>query len=462
MTKQIKKSFLFPIETSAREFDQRIFMGILCAKNDREIFIGEQQIIRLLSFFLKNGVFYGKHLFGKPSFSDQAYYKRLKKNNFNLVYISEEGAVFPGKEDTWSFLLDQASRPSVLNDNEYFLTWGEWQLNHYLKSEKIKAKTAITGHPRFDLYQKKYHSYFKSEVDSIKKEHGEYILFNTAFSFSNHSEGESTVFKATKSYNTANKAHRKYRFDKYSVQLKALADTASLINDLSLEFPGLKIILRPHPSEDTSLYNNIFRGVGNVEVIYGGSVTPWILGCRALFHSGCTTAIEAMLADKPVISYSYNNDNYIYLAEKSSLILRNTEEIINYVKDRFPKKNTVIHDDLTKSLFHNFKVKDTTKLVHNVIEKSADSVLINKNTNRFYLRLITPIFYIYLTLKYIYLYFKGRSATYKDFKKRFEVFDKIFILKKVNEASDILGKNVEVKYYNKYLFSIKISNKDGN
>jgi len=457
--KAFKINLLFPIETSAREFDQRIFMGVKCASKNRVVYVGEQQIIRLLSYVLKRGIFYGKHLFGKPSFSDMSYYKRLKKRFFKLVYLTEEGAVFPGKEDTWAYLLEQGSKPSVLDADDFYLTWGEWQKKHSLSLEKVKAKVLVTGHPRFDLYSENYYPYFEKEVEKIKKEHGDYILFNTSFSLGNNGTGgEKYIFKPTKSYDIKIDSHRKYRFNRYKTQLVAIAETVKLINELSIKFPELTIIIRPHPSENTSLYENIFQNIPNVKVIYDGSVTPWILGCKILMHSGCTTAIEATLANIPAISYSNskNQDDLIYLAEQNSIQLSDINKIIDFVNAEDFSDNKICEDKLSSSLLHNFENKNTIQQVSDIIDEAC-KLLPAKSANRFnYLiqKTVTPAYYLYWIVKYIYLFLSRRTEVYTDFKKRFITFDKKDVINKVNIANEIMGTNVKVKFHNKYLFSL--------
>lgn len=455
-----KANILLPIETSAREFDQRIFMGVLTATKNKRVLIGDQQIIRLLSFFLKNGVFYGKHLFGKPQFSDMKYYKRLKNRNFKLVYLSEEGAVFPGNEKTWEFLLEQGSKPSLLNEDDVYCTWGDWQKKHALAYDgELKTRVEVTGHPRFDLYNKKYYSYFEEDVKKLKNIYGDYFLFNTSFSLANNGTGgEKYIFKPTKSYDVENKDHRNYRFNRYHTQLIAVAKTVKLINQLSLDYPNKTIVLRPHPSENTELYLNVFQNVKNVKVIYEGSVTPWILGCEVLFHSGCTTAIEAYLSGKKVISYTKSRrEDEIYLAEKSSLQIDDYANIIKYLEEGNYRLANVGSDDLSSSLFENIKGNLTMFKVHNIISDCFLKVKENFQVSKFENLMlgVSGVFYrLYWCLKLIYLLVDNRLEAYKDFKKRFEVFKKEDVIRKVSLANKILNKNVKVKYHNKYLFSL--------
>ena len=62
--------------------------------------------------------------------------------------------------------------------------------------------------------------------------------------------------------------------------------------------------MRPHPAEDPNLYHDLLAGYPNVSVEWRGDVGSWIRRCRALIHNGCTTAVQAQIARKPVITYA--------------------------------------------------------------------------------------------------------------------------------------------------------------
>ena len=54
----------------------------------------------------------------------------------------------------------------------------------------------------------------------------------------------------------------------------------TLAKQISVKFPELNIIFRPHPSEDFNYYNSIFSKIDNVFVENEGEVVPWILGAN--------------------------------------------------------------------------------------------------------------------------------------------------------------------------------------
>jgi len=455
-------NFLFPIETTARELDHKILMGVLSAKKNRKVVIGDQQIIRTLSYFIKGGVFYGKHIFGKPNFSDTSYYKRIKKNNINLVHLNEEGAVWPGTSNDWENILKQCERPSILASDDFMAMWGLWQKKFNLSYEEPNVNIQVTGHPKFDLYRSKYKSYFSKESDLLRSKYGDYILVNTAFSLSNNGKGgEKFIFERKASYDSNNNNHRDFLFGDWENQMHSMASIVSLINKISIEFPDKNIILRPHPSENTTYYKNIFQNVVNVKVIYEGSVTPWILACSVLIHNGCTTSIEASLAKKPVINFTTkNNSQYeVYLASAcgkriscADLALSELKKL--YINGSWDESFTP-NDEISNSLFHNFIEENSSLEVLKLLEE-ADVNSKKTKLNNLGLSFLGLFHRVYLTAKFTYMAFKGKRANIVDYLKRFERFDKDDINEKVQKMSFILDKKVKVTFHSSFLFVIEL------
>lgn len=451
--------YLFPIETTARELDHKVLMATKVIDKNIQVIVGDQQYIRILSFFLKGGVFFGKHLFGKPKFSDRGYFNRLKKNFFNIVHLNEEGAVWPGEEDTWEKLMISSERPSVLHPEDYLVTWGEWQKRFNLSYERPQAQIIATGHPRFDLYRKAYSCYFKNETNQLLEEFGDFILVNTSFSYSNNGEGGTEfIFKKTLSYDTSNESDRFYRFGRWYNQMLSMASIVKLINELSLKFPKKVIVLRPHPSEDTGYYESIFQNIDNVKVIYQGSVTPWLLASKLVIHNGCTTAIEATLAGKPVINFNpsaADESSNVYLASVCGTTFSSIEDIINYIEN--DELSVEIPDDLlANDLFENFTEHNSADRVAIILDRAMPENSSDfPGLNRFTFFISKLAFFSYLIAKRVYYFSRGENKKYVDYKKRFETFERYNIDSKLNSMSQILSKKVKMKSFFSHGFVVE-------
>ncbi|NJN15407.1 MAG: hypothetical protein HC822_03495 [Oscillochloris sp.] len=75
---------------------------------------------------------------------------------------------------------------------------------------------------------------------------------------------------------------------------------AKAAHRVAVERPDLHVVVRPHPSEDPAAYERILGGLPNATVTREHAVGAWILAAEAVVQHGCTTALESVLADKPV------------------------------------------------------------------------------------------------------------------------------------------------------------------
>ena len=199
--------------------------------------------------------------------------------------------------------------------------------------------------------------------------------------------------------------------------------------------------------------------------MYKGAVTPWILACKLMIHNGCTTAIEATLANKPVINYSTNPDPDfdVYSANICGFTTDCSDEALNYVERAYQGSISAMmpKDKFANSLFHNFETDKSSEEVIDLLNK-ADSL--NKyfkiNSLSFpYLKSVSIFHQVYLKTKYTYLSIIGRKKDYIDYKKRFEIFSKEKIEDKIDKISKIIGVKVKVIFISKHLFVIKYENK---
>jgi hypothetical protein len=80
------------------------------------------------------------------------------------------------------------------------------------------------------------------------------------------------------------------------------ADFVVLTKELAVNFPHRTVLLRPHPSENLTFYQQAFASFKNVVVNRDDNVLPWIRAADLVVHSNCTTGIEAVLAGRPVVN----------------------------------------------------------------------------------------------------------------------------------------------------------------
>ena len=292
--------------------------------------------------------------------SDLRFYSSLAERDITVLHLDEEGAVFDGDPDDWGVELRRRLDPKCLQSRDFVCTWGEFQRDVY-RHERPEWDSHIrtTGHPRFDLYGSEHRAYYDQPTERLRARHGGFVLVNTNTSIANHGAGLTTSFSARLGYDVANPKKRLKHIRYWSHASQLLLHLVQLVARSSIEYPKVKFVIRPHPSEDRKFYETIFSKVPNVEVIHEGSVTPWLLAAEALVHCGCTTAIEARLAGIPIINYKPVEDPAFekFLPGVFGVTCSNEEQAItalgSILARQTPAENDRPEAALARSLLYN-------------------------------------------------------------------------------------------------------------
>jgi hypothetical protein len=77
----------------------------------------------------------------------------------------------------------------------------------------------------------------------------------------------------------------------------------AMIPKLEEAFPEHRVVVRPHPTENPTIYHRIADRCSHVKVTNEGNVVPWLMACQAVIHNGCTTGVEAFVLGVPALSY---------------------------------------------------------------------------------------------------------------------------------------------------------------
>ena len=324
-------NLLFPIETLSRELDIRLVLGAMLARPKRRIYIGDKRLLHSIGAHLDGGVYLGKFIFHRVMHGNTRHFKRLKAHGIRFVYLDEEGGIWQGGEDEWRRILPTRLDPSVFYDDELFLTWGNFQKDFYLenypgaKSQRFE----VAGHPRFDLYKPEWNDFFSDETARLRERFGDFVLLNTNLSAANHVNGPRDVFSKRMGYYNLDGSLNPNFVPFWELKMHVLASFVRLVHELTDRIEE-RIVVRPHPSESIEFYRYTLAGLPKVDVVREGAVTPWLHACKALIHDGCTTAIEASLAGKPVINWRPGGAAKFehQLANSIGVRCRSTDEVV--------------------------------------------------------------------------------------------------------------------------------------
>jgi surface carbohydrate biosynthesis protein len=297
---------LFPIETLTRELDSKLVMALALAAKGCRTIVGHKESMKAIGGASTGVVWQGKSLFRAKSSNHLA--DQLISNRSAIMFLHDEGGMHQVK--AWPNHVLKTHRIEYLRKRNVnrVCVWGERQksvLSSY--AEELKDVIAVTGTPKFDLCLPDYAWVTAAKSKQLREKYGTFILVCTRFATAAHSAGQGDPFRRKmnpalwpQSLNQESLAD--LWFSKWQRDVHDFADFVVLTKELALNFPQMTVVLRPHPSESMTFYQQAFASFKNVAVTRDDSVLPWIRAAKLVVHSNCTTGIEAVLSGVPVLN----------------------------------------------------------------------------------------------------------------------------------------------------------------
>ena len=295
----MKKIVYIPVEVAKREVLPKSFLAAFLANKGCTVYLFEDYIFDRFGY-PGPGIYLGKNVFKTEVPYSLEYYDSLKQNGIHLYYLDEEGGVYPGTfEDNWRKIIVARTDPNSFSVDDHYLSWGSWQATLY--NELSKAQVHITGSPNYEICKPKYKQCLEAVDKDIRNSCNNYILVNTRFNLANPMKGLGSFFGE-------NSPSSKNITDDFYISLVAadfqyLGKFIELLLVLAMRFDNIPIVIRPHPTENHDFYRKIFYGMKNVVVNGDGHISSWVRAASVIIHNGCSTALQAVFAEKPVITY---------------------------------------------------------------------------------------------------------------------------------------------------------------
>ncbi|TBX66358.1 hypothetical protein EZL74_10945 [Flavobacterium silvisoli] len=454
-------NILLPIETINREIDFKIVLAGFLSNQGHKVYIGQHEfLMKLVPKIPHGGLYIGKNIFNKRSDLEKGEkYHLLKKYNFDVIYLHEEGAVFPGKEADWIRILKSQYNTDFFDENDKICVWGDFQ-KRIDEARRPKSSVITTGHPRFDLCKEKWHSLYFSKVEILKKAYGNFVLINGNYGMANHGLGLEHVFSEKGDYNVADETQRLKRVNFFCHSSKKMIDLVCLTHELAVKFPKLNFVFRPHPSENHQYYKTVFVGVNNIFVSHDGPILPWIIASKAIIHDGCTTAIEATLANKLVINFEthVNQDYDVWLPNQMGVKANGINEVVSYLNNMEANENAPVRQlesQLANQLLYNFNedsFESLLKVINELITEKEQHTQ-NKNISSAF---IQKVYFTEMLKTKLYLMLKPHKRKNIEYHKtKFYGFNEGELAEKIKMVSAILGKKINHKFHNSKLIEIE-------
>lgn len=298
----------WPIETVTRELDACLLLSTLAAQRGWSVVIGgKAELFRSLRQNAEPGLVVDKSIQKRS----EHLFSEFKKRGHQVFARCEEGIVFSDAED----YCHRKTGEEAFRLVDGVLAWGQKHADALAHGyPQFADKVAVTGNVRCDLMSPAVRRIYDREVAEIRKEWGDFHLLNTKFSLINPFSRvlkKGYVEVSIKRGKAPTEAQVRV-ISRRVARLKALLpQVVEFVERFAKELPGEKLIIRPHPGEDFSLWKTLAAGKQNVHVVHEGSVHPWLLASKMSISPDCTTAVEAFLLDKPGINFRPVQDDEI-------------------------------------------------------------------------------------------------------------------------------------------------------
>jgi surface carbohydrate biosynthesis protein len=291
-----KSTLIIPVESQVRELDAKLLLACAAVERGFPVVIGSRAYVHHQMAGFPRGVYLAKSM---RTMSDRMF-DIIRKLGHHIVAWDEEGLVRFPDEFYYQRRLSARAVPRV----DHFFAWGEDDARALRGFPGYHGcPIHVTGNPRIDLMRPEIRGIFERETRAIAAEHGDFVLVNTNFSGLNHFHAG--LSELTRNLPPADGAPVKDPFmaGRAAFRSKILEHFKLLIPALREALPEVRIVVRPHPSENHGLWRQIAAGLEDVVVVNRGNVYPWLMASRALVHNGCTTAVEAAILGTPAVAF---------------------------------------------------------------------------------------------------------------------------------------------------------------
>ena len=369
------------VEISFRELESKLLLAVIAAARGHNVIISDLSILQraIKRKLLPPGIFHTKSLTPRKELVTR--HEEIIKNNMFITSQDEESGLLD--LDYEEFAKARYSSQTIDQASAVF-SWGD-QDTKSLKKKYPKSEDKIykTGSPRFDLWKSNFSNNWILPSNAPSKP---FLLVSSNLHYANfikgfHNWGGFKSFNLNKSisYFKSNPELFRKQFNKASEDMRKFSAFIEAIHYLAYKNENYDIVLRPHPLENLDAWKVYLNGVPNVHVIREGPINPWINKAFAVMHNSCTSAIEATISGKEVLTYIPFKQNYSwgdvpnslgYRVETLEDLLHKTNELFDNFKQNKNKINKVNSNLLLEKIFLDDNELAAEKII-NIWEKLA-------------------------------------------------------------------------------------------
>ena len=445
MIKSLKKEVFIPIEIKPREFISQLLLSAELAKIGFRVYLGTKKTIdELVENKTDNkGVYLYKG--GGGSINK---FKRLSKRVKSIAVLDQE--ISPNAIDSGVIIKNRFVKGCLKYVSRLYYVGSEARKKAVEVLEDIDPDLIKNyGWPRVDIWKEDFHHIWNDQIKDIKKRFPQpYILFSSDFGCNTEKLLHERCLALEKRGRKKTTKDIIWFKDLYSNNFKKFIEFIDFLPLLDADKDIPTIIIRPHPAEDHSSWQEKVKNLSKVHVVYEGDVSPWILASEGVLHRGCTSSIEAAISKKKFAMLSNFAVKYINsLASIISPKIENLDSLKNWInpKNELEQDYSKIFNSLKNHI--NFSdIKAAEKIAKDLSSLSGNAVLPSDLSTKTSTK---PI------LKEFLLKFKNKFFKRRDYVPKLPKKNKLQDGIKLSECKHFLS-----LMYPNIVYSIKESKKD--
>jgi surface carbohydrate biosynthesis protein len=339
---------------------------------------------------LAPGIFHTKSL--TPSKGKIAIHKLLTEKGFGITSLDEEGALNDHGYD--SFAKARYSE-DMIEQTQAVFGWGTEDTETLKKYYPKQAhKIYKTGSPRADLWRKTFSDYWNSP-STLPKKPFLLISCNTGYANNVRTFGDLIEMENERGRFKRDSKYLETRIGRTYEDYKKIIEYINAIRYLSINNNDYQIVLRPHPAEDINAWKIMLQDIPNVQVIHDGPINVWIKHAFAVMHNSCSSALETIIQNKPLVTYIPYEQNYNpTLSNELGYQVKTQEELKKKINEIFKNKNSetkikerqILPSVITKKIFIDDKL--SAERIINIWEKTSERNFSNASNIKKYKALL--------------------------------------------------------------------------
>jgi len=365
-----------PVEVKAREFESKLLLATIAANAGLTVILGQSW-----------GLLYTK---GKDLPPGVVLFKTLNGldgrnmggvvNNGHLVATLDEEA-FARSDSDLVFKVNTDEQAIAMSD--VILTQGaaHSQVLGRVFPEH-KKKTRVVGNPKADLFSPSL-SHVMHKPDLELPEGSEKIILFCMMSGNINPAGRTFTTCALSTLNLGGQKlsspvgqeFRELFLSCVEYEIAIAQEISETVIKVANHFPDNRIVVRPHPIEDASVWESRFTDIPNVTIRADGAFTSWLPHAAAIVYvSGCGTGLEAHLAGVPAIRFEGSGratDPNTGVSSKLNIPAKTSADVINILTEILQDKN-VTTSASGLDIKAQFLLQDPEKLSSDMV---VDSIL---------------------------------------------------------------------------------------